>query len=161
MKLYKYALALSIAGFIFALDQISKIYIHTEMQVGDRKDVVEGFFSITYVRNPGGIFGLFKESPDYIRYFLFFIFPVVAIFIIFKFLAQTQLRHQIISFGMILGGAIGNYFDRIRLDYVIDFIDWHIKDVFHWPIFNVADISIVTGVATLCLSYYFLEKKSI
>ena len=158
MNFYKYAVVSSFSGFILALDQISKIYVHTQMKVGESFSIVKGFFNITYARNPGGAFGLFKDSPDYIRYCLLFIFPVISVFIIFKLLQETQDKYQIAAFGFILGGAFGNYLDRIRLNYVIDFIDWHIKDIFHWPIFNVADVFIVAGITILATSY-FLEKK--
>ena len=158
MNFYKYTVVSSFSGFVLALDQVSKIYVHTQMKVGESLSLVKGFFDITYVRNPGGAFGLFKDSPDYVRYCLFFILPVICIFIIFKLLQETQDKYQITAFGFILGGAFGNCFDRIRLNYVIDFIDWHIKDLFHWPIFNIADIFIVIGITILATSY-FLEKK--
>ena len=62
---------------------------------------------------------------------------------------------------MVFGGAIGNFLDRIRLRYVIDFIDWHLKDVYHWPTFNIADAAITIGVAMLLLeSFFYPELKT-
>ena len=158
MKMYKYILTLSVAGLVFALDQISKTYVHTQMNVGENYKIINGFFDITYIRNFGGAFGLFKESHDIIRYLLLFCLPIIAIFIIFKLLNETENKYQTLAFGFILGGAVGNYFDRIRLGYVIDFFDLHIKNSFHWPIFNIADIFIVLGVFILSLFYLFIDK---
>lgn len=158
MNLYRYLLPLSLSGFIFAIDQISKVYIHTTFKVGEFYDIIEGFFRISYVRNPGGIFGLFKESPDFVRYTLLFILPVVAIFVILKLLQETQNKYQITALGFILGGAFGNYFDRVRMGYVVDFLDFYVKE-FHWPIFNIADIFIVLGVMILSYFYFLTDTN--
>ena len=157
MMYYKYVLALCFAGCVLALDQATKIWIHTSMQVGDSFPVIPKFFDIQYVRNQGGAFGLFSESHEYVRWILFLFFPIVCMLLIFALLRDTGDKLQIIALGFIFGGAIGNYVDRVRLGYVIDFIDWYVKD-FHWPIFNLADSFIVIGVFIMTI-FYFLEKK--
>ena len=89
--------------------------------MGEPKIILEGFFNISYVRNSGGAFGLFGESHELIRFILFLLFPLICGFLIFMLLRETQNRFQILALSFILGGAIGNYLDRIRLGYVIDF----------------------------------------
>ena len=155
---YKYLQALCFAGFVLALDQATKLYIHTSMQLGESFPVIPHFFNIQYVRNQGGAFGLFSNSHEYVRWILFLVFPLICMVLIFSILRDTTNKLQITALGFIFGGAIGNYVDRVRLGYVIDFIDWYVKD-FHWPIFNIADSFIVIGVFILVV-FYFLERKN-
>ena len=156
MNFYKYFLTSLVASFVVAIDQATKIYIHTQVKMGSPIEVIAGFFNINYVRNPGGAFGLFSESSVFIRYTLFLLFPLICICIIFMMLKDTKNKLQIVSLSFILGGAFGNYIDRIRFGYVIDFIDWYVKDL-HWPTFNLADSFIVIGVSIL--SVFFLFEK--
>src|SRR5690606_3926367 len=82
--------------------------------------------------------------------------PVVAIFVISFLVYKTEARAklQVISLSLILAGAVGNLIDRVRFGYVVDFLDFHWKEVYHWPAFNVADSSIVVGVGIwLVLSF--------
>ncbi|MGI9548980.1 MAG: signal peptidase II [Bdellovibrionales bacterium] len=157
MNFYKYFLTSLVASFVVAIDQATKIYIHTQVKMGNPIEVIAGFFNINYVRNPGGAFGLFSESSVFIRYTLFLLFPLICIYIIFMMLKDTKNKLQIVSLSFILGGAFGNYIDRIRFGYVIDFIDWYVKDL-HWPTFNLADSFIVIGVSIL--SVFFLFEKN-
>ena len=159
MSFYKYFLTAVVSGSVMALDQATKLYVHTHVKMGEPIAVIDWFFHINYIRNTGGAFGLFSESHDYIRYLLFFLFPVFCVAFIFIMLKDTKHRLQIVALAFILGGAIGNYVDRVRFGYVIDFIDWHVKDI-HWPTFNIADSFIVVGVFVLAF-FYFKEKKSL
>ena len=158
--LEKYFLAASAAGFAAALDQASKIYIHTAMKMGEPKTVIPGFFNIVYTRNTGGAFGFGSESHELIRAFLFLLIPVVCVFALFMMLRETKDRLQALAMSFILGGAAGNYMDRLRLGYVVDFIDWHIGG-FHWPTFNAADSFIVAGAGYLAVVYFreHLEER--
>ncbi len=157
MNFYKYFLTATISGFIVSIDQATKLYVHTQIKMGEPVTVIKGFFNINYVRNPGGIFGLFSDSPDFIRYILFLLFPLFCVFLIFTMIRDTKNKLQITALAFILGGAVGNYIDRIRFGYVIDFIDWYVKR-FHWPTFNLADSFIVLGVAILSV-FFLLEKN--
>ena len=156
MDFYKYFLTAVITSFIVALDQATKLYIHTQVAMGEPIVVIKNFFNISYVRNAGGAFGLFSNSNDLIRYILFLLFPLFCVFLIFTMLRDTKNKLQITALAFILGGAIGNYIDRVRLGYVVDFIDWYINNL-HWPTFNIADSFIVTGVAILSV-FFLLEK---
>lgn len=155
----KYLLSLLVTGWIVCLDQASKIFVHTQMKMDEPFVVIKGFFNIAYIRNAGGAFGLFSESADWLRVVLFLFFPLVAGCVIFVMLKETKNRFQTLALSFILGGALGNYIDRIRLGYVVDFIDWYVKD-WHWPTFNIADSFIVTGVSIL-LFFYILERKQV
>ena len=125
--LIKYSFSLLVSAWVLCLDQATKIFVHTQFEAGDPKIIIKGFFNISYATNTGGAFGLFADSPELIRFILFLFFPVVCVILIFMMLRDTHNRFQILALSFIFGGAVGNYLDRIRLGYVIDFIDWHVK----------------------------------
>lgn len=154
----KYLILLTISSAIAALDQATKLYIHTRFDLGESVNIIEGFFSITYVRNSGGAFGIFSNSNEIVQTILFLIFPIIVIFIIFRMLGQIKDEHllPIISLSFIFGGAVGNLIDRVHFRYVIDFLDVHLPNGWAWPTFNFADSFIVIGVSILI----FLSYKS-
>ena len=133
-------------GALIALDQVTKFLVSANLKLNETSPVFKGIFNITLVHNTGIAFGLFKGM------LLIFIFSsVVAIF--FIILCAGRFRHGYgrlrVGLLFILAGTIGNLIDRIRLGYVIDFIDLRI-----WPVFNIADITITIG--GLLLIYYLL-----
>jgi signal peptidase II len=149
----KYLVLATVAGALVVLDQAIKIYVHAGFNVGDSVPVIPGFFHITYVRNTGAAFGIFRETAAWFRDAFFLSMPPIAMAIILlmlKGVANTD-RWQVLSLSLIFGGAIGNYIDRLRFGYVIDFLDFHYKNVWSYPAFNVADSAIVTGVCLLLL----------
>lgn len=149
----KYLVLATIAGFLVALDQITKIYIHANFGLGESVPVIQDIFHITYVRNIGAAFGIFREMPEVFREAFFKSMPPIAMVIILymlKGVANTD-RWQVFALSMIFGGAVGNYIDRLRFGYVIDFLDVHYKDSWSYPAFNVADSAIVCGVILLLL----------
>ena len=148
----KYLFAALVSSWVLCLDQATKIFINTQFKLGESKVLIEGFFNISYVTNSGGAFGLFEGSHEIIRFILFLLFPIICVVLIFMMLGETQDRFQVLALSFILGGAGGNYMDRVRLGYVVDFIDWHVKG-WHWPTFNIADSFIVIGVCILLLFY--------
>lgn len=151
---------LGISGLMIALDQVTKIYVHTTFTLGESIPVIKNFFNITYVRNFGAAFGFLAESHPTFREIFFLSMPPIALLVILKLLKDTKDEDQlqIISLSLIFGGAIGNYIDRLRFRYVIDFLDFHINNRYSWPAFNIADSAIVIGVGILLL-VMFLEKK--
>ena len=100
------------------------------------------------MRNIGAAFGIFGNLPAPVRQVFFLTVPPLAVLLIVMILRSTpdKERLQIFALSMVCGGALGNYVDRLRFGYVIDFLDFHFKEIYSWPAFNVADISIVTGV---------------
>lgn len=130
-----------IAAAIVALDQIIKRYISSNLMNGDIT-VIKNFFYLTYVKNYGIAFGMFQNKR------LFFIITtsiiaVIVLFMIYKFYKINVLITFCLS--LILGGAIGNLIDRVRLGYVIDYLHFTIFP----PVFNLADSAIVAGAIFL------------
>lgn len=153
----KYLVLIAVSGFIIALDQASKIYVHTHFLLEESLTVIPQFFDLTYVRNPGAAFGLFRDAHPLFRKVFFSSLPPLAVIFIIFILRDTKENEklQITALSLISGGALGNYVDRLRFGYVIDFIDVHFKRIYTWPAFNIADSAIVIGVGILVLCIIF------
>jgi signal peptidase II len=138
---------------IIALDRITKIAVARAIPLGDAHVVIPKVFRITHVLNTGAAFSLFGDSasPERVRWLLVS-FSLLAAIIVAIVLVRTGRRITATTFGLalILGGAIGNAYDRIRTGAVIDFFEVHIVH-YHWPDFNVADSCIVMGGILLVL----------
>lgn len=158
----KYLILCTITGFLVALDQVVKIYVHANFALGESVPVIPDIFHITYVRNTGAAFGVFRDASALFRNLFFLSMPPIAMVIILfmlKSVANTD-RWQIFSLSLIFGGALGNYIDRLRFGYVIDFLDFHYKDVWSYPAFNVADSAIVSGVCLLLVMMTVRERRA-
>ena len=138
---------------IVAFDQLTKIYVHTHFQLGESSVVIPGIFNLTYVRNFGAAFGFLSQSHPAFREIFFLAMPPVALLIILMILRGVKENDtaQILALTSVFGGAIGNYIDRLRFRYVIDFLDFHWQEVYTYPAFNLADVAIVCGVAVLII----------
>jgi signal peptidase II len=149
----KYLILAIVSALIVTLDQVSKVYVHTHFQLGEMLTVINGFFNVTYVRNTGAAWGIFRESQETFRSLFFLSMPPIAMIFILSILRNVadDDRFQILALSLIFGGAIGNYIDRLRFGYVIDFLDFHWKGFYTYPAFNVADSAIVVGVSCLIL----------
>ena len=156
----KYLLLATVSGAVIALDQLTKIYIHTHFRLGESHVVIASLFDVTYVRNFGAAFGFFASLARNFREPFFILVPIIALTVIIFVLRTTKdtQKIQILALSLIFGGAIGNYIDRLRFKYVIDFLDFHWKEFYHWPAFNVADSAIVCGVSILLL--HMIMQKS-
>lgn len=157
----KYLLLAAISGAIIAADQAVKMYVHTHFMLHETVDVISGLFNITYVRNTGAAFGFLADSAPWFREVFFLSMPPVALLIILMIMRGVldSDRWTIVSLSMVFGGAIGNFIDRIRFRYVIDFLDFHINKRYVWPAFNIADMAIVGGVGIL-LFLEFTKQRS-
>lgn len=147
----KYLLLAAITGAIVTADQAAKMYVHTHFQLHESLEIIPNFFNLTYVRNPGAAFGLLGESHPVFREIFFLSMPPIALLIILGILrgVSSTDRWTITSLSLVFGGAIGNYIDRVRFRWVIDFLDFHISRKYTWPAFNIADMAIVGGVGIL------------
>ncbi|WP_440693205.1 signal peptidase II [Candidatus Pelagibacter sp. HIMB1695] len=135
---------LIVLSFIFLSDRFSKIYIIYLDKISKTSEIyMSKFLNIHLIWNEGIAFGLFSFQKSNLYNFLTFIIIIVILIIIFMTFRSKGLKKY--SFLMILGGAIGNVFDRIIYNAVPDFIDFHIGE-FHWFIFNVADVFISLGI---------------
>ena len=146
----------------FVLDQATKVAVDTNLTYADRIPVIEGFFYLTHVRNPGAAFGLFADGPKEIRLTFFISVSIVAIGIVIAFFRKLAPgdRLSALALGFILGGAMGNLADRIRLGEVVDFLHFRLWGGYVWPDFNLADSFIVVGVAILVLELLATEGES-
>jgi signal peptidase II len=148
----------AVAFIIVIFDQVTKWYIIQNLSLHDVYQVIPGCFNLVQVHNPGSAFGLFADHHSLFRTVFLLSASVVALCLILYLHHNTpgEFATLSIGFALIFGGAIGNIIDRIRLGYVIDFIDVHIG-VFHWPAFNVADSAITIGM--LIFAFYMLFRK--
>ncbi len=143
-------LAWSVALAAGAADQVSKAAVVRFLQPGEAVTVLPGFFDLTLVMNPGGIFGILRDADGPIRSFLFSLVPLAVIVLLVWYGRSLPAgrRWSHTALGLILGGAVGNLADRIRLGHVVDFLDAYLGR-HHWPAFNLADSGICIGVAML------------
>jgi signal peptidase II len=157
----RYLVLFAITVFLVILDQVIKIAVHSSYQLGESTPVIPGFFNITYVRNFGAAFGFLAQSHPTFREIFFLAMPPIALLIILMIMRSVRDDDtwQVLALSSVFGGAVGNYIDRIRFRYVIDFLDFHWKEVYTWPAFNIADMAIVGGVIVLLILMFF-EKKS-
>ena len=172
---------LVIAVIVLVADQASKYWAVKNLthSFGDQSDwqrfmtaihpvpksgitIIGGMWDFQYVENPGAAWGLLSRASESFRVPFFLVVSLVAsCLILYYYLkAPAHMWMRRWAFALVFGGAIGNFIDRIRLGYVIDFIDWHWRDS-HWPTFNVADAAISIGVALLLIeSFTMKEEKS-
>lgn len=143
-------LLILISSCIMALDQFTKFLVQSRMNFGSSIVVIKGLLDISYVTNDGAAFGLFRGwNPIFIM--------VTFIAIVFIFVYYRQFKDDLwmrIALGFLLGGAVGNLIDRIRINQVIDFINFR-----WWPSFNVADISVCIGAGMLLIRIIRGEGK--
>ena len=147
--------AYSIALAIFALDRLTKWIIESRMPEYSSFSVIPGFFDIVHARNTGAAFSMLADSESPLR--LVFLVGVAGATLVLVGLmlrkAASMEPKTALALSLILGGAIGNVFDRIVFGSVTDFLDFYIGNA-HWPSFNVADSAIVVGSALLLLDLW-------
>jgi signal peptidase II len=156
----KYALVGILALAIIVADQLTKIWIVADMRLYQSIPVVDGFLSLTYVRNTGAAFSMFSDLPEGIRVPFFLGVVMIAAGAIGYFVRVTppQDKLTLVACAFVLGGALGNAIDRIVYGSVIDFLDVYVGD-WHWPAFNVADSFISVGVVLLLLAGGFSRDE--
>jgi len=144
------------------LDQGSKAWIVSHLDQGGRIPVIDGFFYISHVRNPGAAFSLFATSPELFRRYFFIGVALVAIALIVSFYRRLTPgdRLSAAALGLVLGGAVGNLLDRLRYGEVVDFLRVKLWSGYTWPDFNFADSCIVVGVGLLVLELFASEGEA-
>jgi len=123
-----------ISGFFF--DQLSKILIVSKLGLGESIDF--GIFALHYLQNTGASFSLLPNATDFLT-----VFSLIVVVVIISCYKKINVKHRLF-FALIVSGALGNLLDRIRLGYVIDFLDFKI-----WPVFNIADTLVFIGAFSL------------
>jgi signal peptidase II len=152
---------LLISVAVIALDRWSKSWITHHLVIGQAIPVIPKFFRITHVLNDGAAFSLFADSasPEHVRWVLIAFSSAAALAVLIALLKMGRsFSATTIALALVLGGAIGNDYDRIRFASVVDFLEVHIFS-YHWPDFNVADSSIVIGACLLFLDALLAKKQ--
>jgi len=149
---------LSPSLLVIALDQITKLAVIRALRPYDAIPVIPGFFNLVHVRNPGIAFGLLSRWGTAWSVFLLSALTIAAIILLLVWFSRLRDDRRT-SFGLslIIGGAVGNLIDRVRLGEVVDFLDFYVGS-FHWPAFNVADSAVTVG--TICLALSILFEQS-
>ncbi|QKS71505.1 signal peptidase II [Paenalkalicoccus suaedae] len=143
-----------IALVIIGLDQLTKWLVVRNMEIGESIPIIENVIYLTSHRNAGAAFGILQGQQT------LFVIATVIVCSVVVYMIKTQVKSPWygIALGLILGGAIGNFIDRVRQGEVVDFVDTYIFS-YNFPIFNVADAALVVGVG-IAIIYIFFEERS-
>lgn len=143
---------LAISTIVVALDLYTKHLIQSAFAYGDQLTIT-GFFDLVHYHNEGSAFGFLANAGGLQKWFFSGV-SIVAIIVI-SYLIRKHRSEKLFCFGLalVLGGAIGNLYDRVTLGYVVDFLNFHYQNLY-WPAFNVADSAICIGVGLLLLDSF-------
>jgi signal peptidase II len=151
---------LTIAAIVILLDRWSKRLVAKRIAMYAHVQIIPGFFRLTHTENTGAAFSLFADSPAHWKTSLLIGFSAAAMVIVTALLwKQTRATTTGIALSLILGGAAGNLWDRVMSGRVVDFLLFYVKH-YEWPVFNLADSSIVIGAALLILEMLFHSPKA-
>lgn len=156
---WRAAYLLTAAG-IYLADQASKAWaVRALKRTGDERTIIGGFLNLAYVENRGVAFGQLQEGGAFGRWFLVALAAAAAISVLVYFFRTPRTDDRLLgACALMLAGIVGNLTDRVRLGYVIDFIDVHLGS-YTWPTFNVADASICAGAFLLGLDLILEGKR--
>lgn len=157
MRKYHFLISLC----VIALDRVTKWTISRRLSMHDGIQVIPGFFRIIHTENPGAAFGIFADSPSQWKLGMLIGFSIIALLIVSGLLWKNS--HTMTSTGvglaLILGGAVGNLWDRLVSHQVVDFLLFYVGP-HQWPAFNVADSAIVVGAVLLVIEIVFVKSPS-
>ena len=145
---------------VVTLDQWTKWLAETKLSFNEPVTVIEPFLNWTLAYNYGAAFSLLADAGGWQKWFFSGLAFVMSVFLII-YLLKVPRQAKLLSVGLalVLGGAVGNLIDRLLNGKVTDFIHVHYADVWHYPIFNIADIGICIGIALIVIDMLFLEGK--
>ncbi len=154
----KYLRLVLIVGLIVVIDQITKLMVLYSLPLFHSIQIIPGFFNLTHIHNPGGAFGFLSGNSSTIQRFVFLFASSLAIGLVLYFYNKTPHSFNLLTsgFALVIGGALGNLIDRVRMGKVVDFLDFYIGDL-HWPAFNVADSAISIGM--IIFIFHLVFKK--
>ncbi|HZQ67762.1 MAG TPA: signal peptidase II [Terriglobales bacterium] len=157
MRKYHFLIALT----VLVLDRVAKWAVAQNIPLHDSFQVIPDFFRITHVENRGAAFGLFADSPSEWKIAVLVLFSVVALVIVSALLWRNShsMNTTGIGLSLILGGAIGNLWDRLLSGRVVDFLLFYVGS-YQWPAFNVADSAIVVGAGLLVFEILFAKPPA-
>ncbi len=144
-----------ITAFIFFLDQLIKLIISSFFHLNTSITIIPNFFNITYLENSGAAWSILNGHLS-----LLIIIAIIALFLIMYYMKKFTLnKRNIIAFGLIYGGLLGNLFDRLFHGYVIDYIDFKIIN-YNYPVFNIADMALVIGIFLIIIAIFKGEDQN-
>jgi len=152
---------LLIALSVVVLDRVAKWVVARNIALHDSIPIIPDFFRITHVENRGAAFGLFADSPSEWKIAMLVLFSIVALIIVSALLWRNShvMNSTGIGLALILGGAIGNLWDRVLSGRVVDFLLFYVGQ-YQWPAFNVADSAIVIGAGLLVIEILFAKTPA-
>ena len=151
---------LTIAGGVFLIDQSSKAWAASRLKLGGDMPVISGFLNFAYAQNTGVAFSMLDDHGDTGKWGLSIVALVAAVLVLYFFWRTPRSDDRILgALALLLAGIAGNVTDRLRLGYVIDFIDVQFGN-WHYPTFNVADAAICIGAGLLVIDMFFSKKKA-
>jgi signal peptidase II len=155
-------LYLAIASMVFLLDRWTKNLVARRIALYQHIQIIPGFFRLTHTENTGAAFSLFADSISPWKTALLIAFSVIALVVVSILLWKNHHAHVATGIGLslILGGAVGNLWDRIARGRVVDFLLFYVKR-YQWPVFNLADSAIVIGAVLLVLEIVFARSKTV
>ena len=146
---------LLVALLVVLLDQATKEWVRGVFSLHESIPVLPGFFDLTYIRNTGAAWGMFSGQNIALSALAL---AMLAALVAFRRRILPPGRTHRVALGLLCGGIVGNLFDRLRLDYVVDFLDFHFRGA-HFPAFNVADSAICVGVAIYVLGSFLAQSR--
>ena len=144
--------SLGLAFIILVLDLVTKRWVESSLSYGEQIPLT-GFFNLVLTYNAGAAFSILSEASGWQRWFLSSIATGASILIIYLLYRHATNKMFCLALSLILGGALGNLWDRITLGHVVDFLDFYIGS-YHWPAFNIADSAIFIGAALLIIDSF-------
>ena len=159
-KKFRYTLISTIVSVSIALDQFSKVWVRSNFENYSEKNLIGEIFTLIKVENTGAFLGMGSELSEIPRILLLIVLPVVVLIsiTIYTYIEKTLDKISIIGFSLIIGGGIANIFDRIVYGSVTDFLYINLGGVFKTGIFNIADLSVTTGMILILISSF--KRKS-
>lgn len=155
-KKNRYSLITLIVGLSIAFDQLSKIWIRNNFESYIEKSIIGDVFTLIKVENTGAFLGMGSELSEIPRILLLIVLPIIVLISItlYTYLEKTLDQTSIIGFSLIIGGGIANIFDRIVYGSVTDFLYINLGGIFKTGIFNIADVSVTTGMILILISSF-------
>lgn len=150
---------LAIAGGVFMIDQVTKAWAARVIRLEGDRAIIPGFLNFAYAQNPGVAFSMFDDHGETGRWALSAVALVAATLVVYFFWRTPRTDDRVLgALALLLAGIVGNVVDRLRLGFVIDFIDVQFGS-WHYPTFNVADAAICIGAGLLVIDMFFSKRS--
>lgn len=150
---------LVIAGGVFMIDQVTKAWAARELKLGGDRAVFDGLLNFAYAQNTGVAFSMLDDHGEMGRWGLSAVAFIAATLVLYFFWRTPRTDDRMLgALALLLAGIAGNVTDRLRLGYVIDFIDVQFGS-WHYPTFNVADMAIVIGATLMIIDMFFSKRN--